>query len=95
MSRCKDFIYGGCNGTANNFETLQDCDAACTGASGTPSAAKPKAVTVDSPQEVLGPPPTADMQPGMSSSSARSARWQGRVPLLLYTVVAAALAQTV
>ncbi len=27
--RCELFIYGGCLGNANNFETLEQCDAAC------------------------------------------------------------------
>ncbi|MHC4695353.1 MAG: BPTI/Kunitz-type proteinase inhibitor domain-containing protein [Planctomycetota bacterium] len=27
--RCESFIYGGCGGNANNFLTLQECEAAC------------------------------------------------------------------
>ncbi|XP_076464409.1 PI-stichotoxin-Hcr2n-like [Babylonia areolata] len=26
---CQKFIYGGCDGNANNFETLEACKAAC------------------------------------------------------------------
>ncbi|XP_055871293.1 actinia tenebrosa protease inhibitors-like isoform X1 [Biomphalaria glabrata] len=26
---CKEFIYGGCNGNANNFQTMAECRAAC------------------------------------------------------------------
>ena len=26
---CAEFIYGGCGGNANNFETLRECQAAC------------------------------------------------------------------
>lgn len=29
---CQPFIYGGCEGNENNFETLEDCSAACAGA---------------------------------------------------------------
>ncbi len=28
---CKQFTYGGCNGNANNFETLEACEAGCGG----------------------------------------------------------------
>lgn len=27
--RCEEFIYGGCSGNANNFRTLQECQAVC------------------------------------------------------------------
>ena len=27
--QCKSFVYGGCGGNSNNFETLEDCKAAC------------------------------------------------------------------
>ena len=27
--QCKSFIYGGCGGNSNNFETLEECKAAC------------------------------------------------------------------
>lgn len=27
--RCLEFMYGGCEGNANNFETLEDCKKAC------------------------------------------------------------------
>ncbi|KAL7848789.1 hypothetical protein SRHO_G00204120 [Serrasalmus rhombeus] len=31
---CKSFIYGGCKGNDNNFETGGDCEAACSGVTG-------------------------------------------------------------
>ncbi|XP_064468095.1 trypsin inhibitor-like [Ornithodoros turicata] len=31
---CKEFIYGGCRGNANNFFTLRECLAACSGTRG-------------------------------------------------------------
>ena len=27
--QCESFIYGGCDGNANNFQTLEECEAAC------------------------------------------------------------------
>eukprot|EP00747_Dinoflagellata_sp_TGD_P179774 gnl/TRDRNA2_/TRDRNA2_31133_c0_seq1.p1 gnl/TRDRNA2_/TRDRNA2_31133_c0~~gnl/TRDRNA2_/TRDRNA2_31133_c0_seq1.p1 ORF type:complete len:144 (-),score=18.97 gnl/TRDRNA2_/TRDRNA2_31133_c0_seq1:33-464(-) len=27
---CQEFIYGGCGGNANNFETVDECEAVCT-----------------------------------------------------------------
>lgn len=29
--QCVSFMYGGCQGNANNFETLQDCEQTCGG----------------------------------------------------------------
>ncbi|XP_072548158.1 kunitz-type protease inhibitor 2 [Salminus brasiliensis] len=31
---CKPFIYGGCQGNNNNFKTLAECEAACSGVTG-------------------------------------------------------------
>lgn len=28
---CKRFIYGGCQGNANNFETIAECKSSCMG----------------------------------------------------------------
>uniref|UniRef100_A0A6B0UIH8 Putative kunitz n=1 Tax=Ixodes ricinus TaxID=34613 RepID=A0A6B0UIH8_IXORI len=28
---CREFMYGGCEGNANNFETLEACNQACKG----------------------------------------------------------------
>uniref|UniRef100_A0A0K8RDD3 Putative salivary kunitz domain protein n=1 Tax=Ixodes ricinus TaxID=34613 RepID=A0A0K8RDD3_IXORI len=28
---CREFMYGGCEGNANNFETLEACQEACKG----------------------------------------------------------------
>uniref|UniRef100_A0A090XAQ4 Putative kunitz/bovine pancreatic trypsin inhibitor domain protein n=2 Tax=Ixodes ricinus TaxID=34613 RepID=A0A090XAQ4_IXORI len=30
LQTCKEFMYGGCEGNANNFETLEACNEACT-----------------------------------------------------------------
>lgn len=29
---CQSFVYGGCGGNANNFNTIEECMAACSGA---------------------------------------------------------------
>jgi Kunitz/Bovine pancreatic trypsin inhibitor domain len=29
LGQCKEFTYGGCHGTANNFGTLEECQEAC------------------------------------------------------------------
>lgn len=29
LGQCESFVYGGCGGNANNFLTLEDCNAAC------------------------------------------------------------------
>lgn len=31
---CKTFVYGGCGGNRNNFETKEGCQNACTGVTG-------------------------------------------------------------
>ena len=28
---CEPFVYGGCQGNENNFETREDCEHTCTG----------------------------------------------------------------
>ncbi|KAK2574595.1 Kunitz-type serine protease inhibitor bitisilin-2 [Acropora cervicornis] len=28
-SKCEQFIYGGCEGNGNNFETIEDCQSTC------------------------------------------------------------------
>ncbi|XP_030020380.1 hemolymph trypsin inhibitor A [Manduca sexta] len=29
IKACKEFMYGGCQGNANNFKTLEECQEAC------------------------------------------------------------------
>lgn len=32
---CEQFIFGGCGGNTNNFETKEKCEATCSGVTGT------------------------------------------------------------
>lgn len=31
---CRDFIYGGCEANANNFDSKEECETACKGVTG-------------------------------------------------------------
>lgn len=31
---CSNFVYGGCEGNSNNFETLDECEKTCSGITG-------------------------------------------------------------
>lgn len=31
---CRSFTYGGCGANGNNFDTLEECEAACSGVTG-------------------------------------------------------------
>ena len=32
--QCEQFVYGGCRGNDNNFETVEECEAKCSGGNG-------------------------------------------------------------
>ena len=81
--RCKGFLYGGCKGTVNNFETVQGCVAACVSAVRPPSVAESKPLTKDNPQGLSEAPLAASAQPAVVSSSAPAAQWQWPLPLFL------------
>ncbi|CDQ62862.1 unnamed protein product [Oncorhynchus mykiss] len=56
---CKLFIYGGCNGNANNFHSQEECEGACSGVTGTVLLSKDSpmqrrmAMTVDNQVAVI------------------------------------------
>ncbi|BHF80771.1 serine-type endopeptidase inhibitor activity [Sparganum proliferum] len=41
---CEEFIYGGCGGNLNRFETLEDCEMSCGGRHGLPRWGPPGSV---------------------------------------------------
>ncbi|XP_032814791.2 carboxypeptidase inhibitor SmCI-like [Petromyzon marinus] len=43
--RCESFIYGGCHSNENNFETMQECRAACSFIKKIPKLCRPDAET--------------------------------------------------
>ncbi|VDK61413.1 unnamed protein product, partial [Anisakis simplex] len=51
MKECKYFFFGGCEGNANNFERVEDCESAC--------GRGRKALRIESPQTVQTKPTTA------------------------------------
>ncbi|KAM6458057.1 protease inhibitor 1-like isoform 2-T2 [Liasis olivaceus] len=44
--KCEQFIYGGCRGNANNFETLEECHFACEEKPGVCPQPPPDTVTI-------------------------------------------------
>jgi hypothetical protein len=79
---CQQFVYGGCAGNANNFESLGDCEDACFAVMGvanvtansTNAPGGPLAVTVDSPRQLTG-----GAAPPVSSSGAEGRSWGEQV----------------
>ncbi|GFR05007.1 hypothetical protein TNCT_498982 [Trichonephila clavata] len=45
--KCEKFIYGGCKGNSNNFQTLEDCEATC--------GRKPPSVSICEQKKEVGP----------------------------------------
>jgi len=63
MLRCQTFVWGGCQGNNNNFETLASCLAACAPPTLPPaSAPSPRPITV-----VMTPPAQAATQPSSAA----------------------------
>jgi hypothetical protein len=78
-SACRQFVYGGCDGNANNFASRDACDAACAVVMGAAPVQNPEVVptgpvatTVDAPRVLAGEAPAP------ASSRAFSARMADR-----------------
>jgi hypothetical protein len=63
-SVCRQFVYGGCDGNANNFASQDACDAACAVVMGAAPVQEPEVVptgpvatTVDAPRVLVGEAP--------------------------------------
>ncbi|CAI8038886.1 Kunitz-type serine protease inhibitor DrKIn-I [Geodia barretti] len=73
--RCEVFIYGGCGGNDNNFETLEICQQTCgtSQVSGTPTTENslPTGTTASHPTRPTGSQPTKPTTGGTSSRPTR------------------------
>uniref|UniRef100_A0A8C3BKI0 BPTI/Kunitz inhibitor domain-containing protein n=1 Tax=Cairina moschata TaxID=8855 RepID=A0A8C3BKI0_CAIMO len=69
--RCEEFIYGGCGGNRNNFETKRECFQACSHAGNRPHRQGPPraAGLLLPPGAMLGPAPL--LTPRLSAPGAR------------------------
>ena len=54
--RCRHFIYGGCQGNQNNFESLDACRATCHESPGQPAACEVEGVVYPSGSDGVGDP---------------------------------------
>ncbi|KAH8283508.1 hypothetical protein KR018_004361 [Drosophila ironensis] len=60
---CEEFIYGGCAGNTNNFETLEQCQSACLG-KGTLSTEVPTELSTEqAPEQSTEEIPEATISP--------------------------------
>ncbi|BFZ20777.1 hypothetical protein BsWGS_23816 [Bradybaena similaris] len=41
-SQCEEFVYGGCRGNANRFNTIEECQTACASGSNEPRVLAPR-----------------------------------------------------
>lgn len=69
--RCEEFIYGGCGGNRNNFETKRECFQACSHIGNRPHRQSPPraAGPLLPPRAMLGPAPL--LTPRLSAPGAR------------------------
>jgi hypothetical protein len=79
---CASYIYGGCNGTKNLFDTEEECRAACPPSPLVPQTKQMDASTDSTP---LATPPTSasgPSVPSLSVSPAANSRYQ--LPLFAF-----------
>lgn len=73
LNECKYFFYGGCEGNANNFERVEDCERTCGAAGATPKTLSPSSAAPPPTTRSFFVPTTSDWGALEASSSSGGA----------------------